>query len=131
MDLLYKLEKRLLSTDFKYFIKYLFQGKFNITYSFSYNCKHYINKIENFYNVILDIDNSDNIFDSLENLITEKLMDGDNVIAKYEVDRHWTEKNVSFKDSETLRIRLYNRMKGFLDCEVKLNFEDLQKIPEK
>jgi len=59
------------------------------------------------------------------------VMDGDNVIAKYEVDRHWTEKNVSFKDSETLRIRLYNRMKGFLDCEVKLNVEDLQKIPEK
>ena len=80
MDLLYKLEKRLLSTDFKYFIKYLFQGKFNITYSFSYNCKHYINKIENFYNVILDMDNNDNIFDSLENLITEKLMDGDNKI---------------------------------------------------
>lgn len=59
------------------------------------------------------------------------VMDGDNVIAKYEVDRHWIEKNVSFKDSETLRIRLYNRMKGFLDCEVKINVEDLQKIPEK
>lgn len=59
------------------------------------------------------------------------VVDGDSIIAKYEVDRHWIEKNISVKDSDTLSIRLYNRMKGFLDCIVKLNVDDLQKIPEK
>ena len=59
------------------------------------------------------------------------VIDGDNTIAMYEVDRHWVEKNISVKDSETLSIRLYNRMKGYIDCVVKLNVNDLQKIPEK
>jgi len=43
------------------------------------------------------------------------VMDGDTVLARYEVDYHWTEKNVSVKDGQ-LCIRLYNRMKGYLDC---------------
>ena len=59
------------------------------------------------------------------------VMDGDNIIARYEVDRHWVEKNISVKDSETLKVRVYNRIKGFLDCEVKLNVEEVQKIPIK
>lgn len=59
------------------------------------------------------------------------VMDGDNIIARYEVDRHWVEKNISVKDSETLKVRIYNRIKGFLDCEVKLNVEEVQKIPIK
>ena len=59
------------------------------------------------------------------------VMDGDNIIAKYEVDRHWLEKNVSQRNEETLNVRLYNRLKGFLDCEVKLNVEEVQKIPIK
>jgi len=59
------------------------------------------------------------------------VMDGDNVIARYEVDRHWVEKNISVKDSDTLKVRVYNRIKGFLDCEIKLNVEEVQKIPIK
>jgi uncharacterized membrane protein len=59
------------------------------------------------------------------------VMDGDNIIARYEVDRHWVEKNISVKDSDTLKVRVYNRIKGFLDCEVKLNVEEVQKIPIK
>ncbi len=59
------------------------------------------------------------------------VMDGDNIIARYEVDRHWVEKNISVKDGDTLKVRLYNRLKGFLDCEVKLNVEEVQKIPIK
>ena len=65
-----------------------------------------------------------------KNGITE-VMDGDNVIAKYEVDIHWTEKNISQKDDDTLNVRLYNRMKGYIDCDVKLNNSDIQKIPNK
>ena len=56
------------------------------------------------------------------------VMDGDTVIARYEVDRHWAEKNVSVKDGQ-LNIRLYNRMKGYLDCKVELNNDSIQKIP--
>ena len=59
------------------------------------------------------------------------VMDGDNIIARYEVDRHWVEKNISVKDSDTLKVRVYNRIKGFLDCEVKLNVGEVQKIPIK
>lgn len=59
-----------------------------------------------------------------------KVMEGDNVVAQYEVDYHWTEKNISVK-SNSLSVRLYNRMKGFIDCEVKLNTDEVQKIPKK
>lgn len=59
-----------------------------------------------------------------------KVMEGDNVVAQYEVDYHWTEKNISVK-SDSLSVRLYNRMKGFIDCEVKLNTDEIQKIPKK
>ena len=80
LDLFDKIEKHLLSTDYKNLIKYLFQGKYKISYSFGYSCKHKINKIEPFYNVNLDIDKVDNIEDSLENLITIKYVNGDNKI---------------------------------------------------
>jgi hypothetical protein len=55
-------------------------------------------------------------------------MDGDTVIAKYEVDRHWQEKNTSVKE-DGIYIRLYNRMRGFQDCKVELNSDKIQKIP--
>jgi hypothetical protein len=61
-----------------------------------------------------------------ENIIT--VMDGDTVIAKYEVDRHWQEKNTSVKE-DGIYIRLYNRMRGFQDCKVELNSDKIQKIP--
>jgi len=61
-----------------------------------------------------------------ENIIT--VMDEDTVIAKYEVDRHWQEKNVSVKE-DGIYIRLYNRMRGFQDCKVELNSDKVQKIP--
>lgn len=58
------------------------------------------------------------------------VMDGDAVVARYEVDIHWQEKNISVKD-DGIHIRLYNRMKGFQDCKVEINNETIQKIPEK
>ena len=58
------------------------------------------------------------------------VMDGDNVVARYEVDKHWQEKNISVKN-DTISIRLYNRIKGYLDCKVSLNVEEIQKIPNK
>jgi len=61
-----------------------------------------------------------------ENIIT--VMDGDTVIAKYEVDKHWQEKNASVKE-DGIYIRLYNRMRGFQDCKVELNSDKVQKIP--
>ena len=53
----------------------------------------------------------------------------DTVVARYEIDRHWTEKNVSVKDGQ-LYIRLYNRMKGYLDCKIPLTNDTIQKIPQ-
>jgi hypothetical protein len=58
------------------------------------------------------------------------VMDGDTVIAKYEVDRHWQEKNASVKE-DGIYIRLYNRNKGFQDCKVEINNDTIQKIPNK
>jgi hypothetical protein len=57
------------------------------------------------------------------------VMDGDIVIARYEVDRHWQEKNASVKE-DGIYIRLYNRIKGFQDCKIELNNNDVQKIPK-
>ena len=57
------------------------------------------------------------------------VMDGDTVLARYEVDYHWTEKNVSVKDGQ-LYIRLYNRMKGSLDGKIPLTNDTSQKIPQ-
>ena len=58
------------------------------------------------------------------------VMDGDTVIAQYEVDRHWRDINVSEKD-DAIYVRLYNRMRGYLDCKVELNNDTIQKIPTK
>ena len=80
IDLFDKIEKHLLSTNYKNLIKYFFQGKYNISYTFGISCKHKINKIEPFYNVNLNIDKIDNIEDSLENLISVKSINGDNKI---------------------------------------------------
>ena len=58
------------------------------------------------------------------------VMDGDAVVARYEIDIHWQEKNTSIKD-DGIHVRLYNRMKGFQDCIVEISNETIQKIPEK
>ena len=50
-------------------------------------------------------------------------------IARYQVDRHWEEKNISIKDNY-INVRLYNRIKGYLDCVVELNNDNIQKIPQ-
>ena len=55
----------------------------------------------------------------------------DDTVARYEVDYHWQEKNVSVRDGR-LYIRLYNRTSGYQDCTVQLNNNDeIQKIPKK
>jgi hypothetical protein len=56
------------------------------------------------------------------------VMDGDTAVARYEVDKHWQEKNLSIKE-DGIYIRLYNRMKGFKDCRIKLDSGIIQKIP--
>ena len=56
------------------------------------------------------------------------VMDGDAVVARYEVDRHWQEKNISVKD-DGIYIRLYNRMRKYIDCVVELNNDKIQEIP--
>lgn len=50
-------------------------------------------------------------------------------IARYQVDRHWEEKNISIKDNY-INVRLYNRLKGYLDCIIELNNDNIQKIPQ-
>lgn len=54
--------------------------------------------------------------------------EGDNVIAKYTVDYHWREVNISETNTQ-IKVRLYNKMKGYLDTTVELNKEEIQKIP--
>lgn len=56
------------------------------------------------------------------------VMDGDTIVARYTVDRHWTEKNISIRNGK-LSVRLYNRLKGYLDCIVEFSNETIQKIP--
>ena len=56
--------------------------------------------------------------------------DSDIVVARYTIDYHWTEKNVSFRDSR-LYVRLYSRTSGYQDCTVELCNDTVQKIPQK
>ena len=57
------------------------------------------------------------------------IMDGDTVVARYEVDRHWQDVNVSVKD-DAIYVRLFNRAKKYIDCKVELNNDTIQKIPQ-
>ena len=56
------------------------------------------------------------------------VIDGDAVMARYTVDRHWHEVNVSV-NGDKIKVRLYNRLKGYLDESVKFGIESVQKIP--
>ena len=56
------------------------------------------------------------------------VLDNDTVVARYQIDKHWDEKNISIKDNY-IYIRLYNRMKKYIDCKVELNNDNIQKIP--
>lgn len=60
---------------------------------------------------------------------TVHVMDGDNVVAKYKVDRHWREVNASYPDDSHISIRLYNRMRGYINSLITLNKEEIQEIP--
>lgn len=57
------------------------------------------------------------------------VLDGDNIVARYTIDRHWTEKNISEKN-DIINVRLYNKMKGYIDCEISINNDEIQKIPK-
>ena len=39
--------------------------------------------------------------------------ENDQIVARYTIDKHWIEKNISEKDN-IIKVRLYNRMKGYL-----------------
>ena len=56
------------------------------------------------------------------------VMDGDAVVARYKVDRHWEEKNISKKE-DGIYVRLYNRTRRYIDCKVELNNDKIQEIP--
>lgn len=56
--------------------------------------------------------------------------ENDQIVARYTIDKHWVEKNISEKDN-IIKVRLYNRMKGYLDCEILINNDVIQKIPTK
>ena len=63
--------------------------------------------------------------------IISVINEDDIVVARYTVDYHWQEKNVSVRDGR-LYIRLYNRTSGYQDCTVEFNNNDsIQKIPPK
>ena len=56
------------------------------------------------------------------------VIDGGNIIARYQIGRHYVEKNISLKDNY-LYIRLMNMNKKYVDCKVELNSDNIQKIP--
>lgn len=62
--------------------------------------------------------------------IVSVIDESDAVIARYTVDYHWVEKNISVRDGH-LYIRLYSRTSGYIDCQVELDNENVQKIPKK
>ena len=68
-------------------------------------------------------------FKENDNIISV-INEDDTVVARYTVDYHWQEKNVSVRDGR-LYIRLYNRTSGDQDCTVGLNNDSVQKIPSK
>lgn len=55
--------------------------------------------------------------------------ENDQIVARYTIDKHWIEKNISEKDN-IIKVRLYNRMKGYLDCKILINNDIIQKIPK-
>lgn len=69
-------------------------------------------------------------FKEQDNIISV-IDENDTIVARYTIDYHWTEKNISVKDGR-LYIRLYNKTSGYQDCMVDLNNNDsIQKIPSK
>ena len=68
-------------------------------------------------------------FKEKDNIISV-INEDDTVVARYTVDYHWQEKNVSVRDGR-LYIRLYNRTSGYQDCTIELNNDEIQKIPPK
>ena len=56
------------------------------------------------------------------------VIDGGNIIARYQINRHYVEKNISLRDNY-LYIRLMNMNKKYVDCKVELNSDNIQKIP--
>ena len=56
------------------------------------------------------------------------VIEGENIIARYQIDRHYVEKNISLRDNY-LNIRLMNMNKKYIDCKVELNNNNIQKIP--
>ena len=54
--------------------------------------------------------------------------DGDTVVARYIVDHHWREVNSYVKDGKVF-IRLFNKMRKYLDAVVETGTEEIQKIP--
>lgn len=65
-------------------------------------------------------------FKEQDNIIN--VIEGDNVIARYTVDKHWEQKNMSIKD-DGIHIRLYNRTKRYTDAIVLINNDEIQNIP--
>lgn len=65
-------------------------------------------------------------FKEQDNIIN--ILEGDDVIAKYRIDKHWEQKNMSIKD-DGIHIRLYNRMKKYVDVIVLTNNNEIQNIP--
>ena len=69
-------------------------------------------------------------FKEQDNIISV-IDENDTIVARYTIDYHWTEKNISVKDGR-LYIRLYNRTSGYQDCVGDLNNNgSIQKIPSK
>lgn len=68
-------------------------------------------------------------FKEQDNIISV-IDENDTIVARYTIDYHWTEKNISVKDRH-LNIRLYSRTSGYIDCIVELNNDSIQKIPQK
>ena len=63
------------------FNKIFFIGKFNVNIRYIDECSHVINNIEPFYSIDVKVSDLSDILDTLNNLIKEELMNGDNCVV--------------------------------------------------
>ena len=80
INILDKIENRLKGTKNENLVKYFFQGRQNDILTFQEGCTHHRTNINNFYSIQLQIQNKNNIYESLDALTEGELMNGDNCI---------------------------------------------------
>lgn len=80
LNLLDKIENLCFNINNENFIKYFFKGYFNVNINFIEECTHFTNNIEPFNSIDLEVYKFVDIYASLDFLIKEELMQGEECI---------------------------------------------------